>query len=179
MREPAYTRRMGNRRVSLLAAVGALVVLALPGVAPAALPRQGVLVRGERLGGIAIGMTKTQVRARWGSQHGRCRSCAYEVWYYTYRPFEPQGAAVEFDAGRRVRRVFTLYEPEGWRSSDGLDLGAPEADVASRYGSLPRRQCTGYTALILKGLHAWTEVYVYEGRVWGFGLSRPDASPCV
>jgi hypothetical protein len=169
-------RAVSLRRLGLLA-LASLCLLA-PAGARAALPREGVLVPGQSLGGISLGMTQQQVAARWGSRHGRCRSCLFTTWYYTYRPFEPQGAAVEF-FNRRVTRVYTLWKPAGWRTPDGLALGVPAEEVAGRYGALPRHECTRYTAVLRRGVRTITAFYLFEGQVWGFGLLRPDASPCI
>lgn len=158
----------------------ALVALALafPAAAPAALPDPGRLVPGQSLGGVRIGMTKGQVKDAWGKRFGRCRSCQRETWYFTYRPFEPRGAGVVF-SGRVVAQVFTLWQPERWRDTVGLVLGAGEREVTRLRGSLPRRECTGYTALVLRGKRADTVYYLDDGSLWGFGLTRPGSSPCV
>jgi len=152
--------------------------LALPAPAVAAPPRAGVLVLGQSLGGIRLGMTKPQVKARWGARFGKCRTCLFETWYFNYRPFEPQGAAVEFELGT-VRRVFTVWKPAGWRTADGLLLGAGEREVTSRYGELPRRRCLRYAALLKAGPGTVTVLYLYDGELWGFGLIRPGLAVCV
>jgi hypothetical protein len=137
-----------------------------------------VLVAGKSLGGIALGMTKAQVRRVWGARFGRCRSCADETWYFNYLPFEPEGAGVAFRRGR-VIRVFTLWQPGGWRTTEGVALGAPESEVTDTYGALPRRRCIRYTALLMRSERVQTAFYVHDGELWGFGLMRPAASPCV
>jgi hypothetical protein len=60
----------------------------------------GVLVPGETLGGVRIGMTKAEVGANWGDRRGVCRECRRTTWYFNYRPFQPQGAGVVFERGR-------------------------------------------------------------------------------
>jgi len=135
-------------------------------------------VPGQTLGGVAVGMSKTQVRRVWGTHFGRCRDCLLETWYFTYRPFEPQGAGVVFRRGR-VSHVFTLWQPEGWRTPEGLELGDSEAEVTRIFGALVRRSCIRYTALLLRGRRAQTAFYVFDGAVWGFGLTRPAANPCL
>jgi hypothetical protein len=159
--------------------VTAFVFIALSCAAPAqaSLPREGILVPGQSLGGIQLGATKAQVRHVWGSHYGRCRGCFRETWYFTYRPFEPQGAGVVFQGGKVVR-VFTIWQPPGWHTPGGLTLGVPEAELTGRYGSLVRRTCLRYTARVLPGKRASSTFYVYAGVVWGFGLIRPEESPC-
>jgi hypothetical protein len=168
---------VGSRALgALLASVAAALVFAAG--ASAALPAEGVLVPGESLGGIRVGMSKAEVRQTWGKRFGRCRSCVLETWYFTYRRFEPQGAAVAF-AGRRVERVYTLWQPPGWRTSGGLLLGTAEADVVRVFGSPPRRECGSYAALVVHGRRADSVLYLYGGGLWGLGLMRPGSSPCV
>jgi hypothetical protein len=152
--------------------------LTVVGSASAALPREGLLVQGQTLGGIAVGMTKAEVRRLWGKRFGRCRDCVDETWYYTYEPFEPEGAGVAFRRGR-VERVFTLWQPQGWYTRGGLELGDPEAEATRILGALVRRHCVRYSALIIPGRRAQTAIYLYDGEVWGFGVTRPGVSPCV
>ncbi len=141
------------------------------------LPSHGVLVPGKSLGGVSIEMTHAQVRAEWGAGFGRCHGCAKETWYYNFRAFTPQGAAVRFTKGR-VDAVWTLWQPNGWRTSDGLQLGAAAAEVTSRYGALVTITCGSYRALIRTKGHVTSVYYIFGEKLWGFGLSRPGASPC-
>ena len=169
------TAGLRRGRAALLAAAAALL-LAVP--AAAAPPDPGVLVPGQSLGGIRIGMTKAEVRAHWGTSFGLCRSCTRETWYFNYRPFTPQGAGVSFARGR-VAHVFTLWQPLGWRSVDGVALGELEAEVGRVHDVLARVSCGRYAALVERGRRAKTAFYVYDGVVWGFGLMRRAASPCL
>jgi hypothetical protein len=162
-------------RAGKLVAVAALV---LAGTAAAAPPKTGVLVPGRSLGGVSLGMTPAQVRAEWGSRHGVCRDCgARTTWYFNRERFHPQGTGVELRGGRVVA-VFTLWKPPGWRTSAGLVLGEPEARITETYDALTRVECGGYAALTMRTSRAVTAFYVYEGRLWGFGLGRPDALVC-
>ena len=167
---------MGSGAARALAALAA--ALALAGASSAAPPQAGVLVPGERLGGIRIGMTKQEVQARWGASFGRCRGCTRETWYFNYRPFDPHGAGVSFARGRVVF-VFTLWQPAGWRTSRGVVLGAAEAEVTRIYPAALRQACGGYSALVLFGRRAETAFYVHDGALWGFGLMRPGSTPCL
>lgn len=161
--------------VCLLAVTTALTTTPTAAAAP---PERGLLVPGQSLGGLRLGLTKGQVKARWGKDFGRCRGCFHETWYFNYRPFEPQGAGVEFEQGK-VRRIFTVWEPSGWRTGSGLTLGAPADDVTDAHGSLPRKQCLRYTALLLRGPGAITVFYTYDDRLFGFGLMRAGLAACV
>jgi hypothetical protein len=160
------------RRLAVL-----VLTAALAGPAAAAPARHGILVRGESLGGLRLGATRMQVVEVWGTTHGVCRSCTRPTWYFNYRPFEPQGLGVELRSGR-VRALFTLWQPEGWRTREGLRLGDAEALVTARYGPLPRTSCRGYDALSLRRDRSRTVFYVREDEVWGFGLLAAGASVC-
>lgn len=142
------------------------------------LPKQGVLVVGKTLGGVRLGMTHAQVQHAWGTSHSRCRDCKQETWYFTYRRFHPEGAAVRFRRGR-VDAVWTLWKPSGWRTRDrGLRLGSKALLVNARYGALVSIPCGTYRALILTRAQVTTVFYVYGENIWGFGLERPGDSPC-
>ena len=142
-----------------------------------ALPDPGTLVPGERLGGLRLGATRAQVTAAWGQSHGVCRSCRQTTWYFTYRPFEPQGAGVELRRGR-VSALFTLWQPPGWRTPQGLRLGDDGSRVTALYGPLPRIRCAGYEALTLRRGQTLTVFYVLRDELWGFGLAPTGARPC-
>jgi hypothetical protein len=155
----------------------ALVLVAATAPASAALPQRGTLVPGRSLGGVRLGETATQVRAALGSSYGVCRGCATTTWYFTYRPFDRHGLAVEL-AGGRVSGVYTVWKPDGWRTSRGLELGASEATLQTLAGPLVPIVCSDYDARISDDSGARTVYYVLRGRVWGFGLLRAHANPC-
>ena len=164
------------RRAGTAAVVALVLVLA--GTAAAAAPKAGVLVPGRSLGGVSLGMTQAQVRDLWGPRHGVCRDCrGRTLWYFNRERFRPQGAGVELRDGRVVA-VFTLWKPPGWRTSDGLRLGEQEARITEMYDAQTRFECGGYSALTMRTGRAVTAFYVDEGRLWGFGLIRPDALVC-
>ena len=156
-------------------AIAAALALAAPGAA--APPGAGVLVPGRSLGGIELGATKAEVERRWGRAYGVCRNCTAETWYFNYFAFQPRGAGVELREGR-VAAVFTLYQPPGWRTTRGLALGDSVARVTSLYGALVRRECGGYSVLMLPGARATTAFYVLDDKLWAFGLSRPGVPLC-
>ena len=161
--------------------VGALVLVTVVGVAGAgagAAPERGLFVPGESLGGVRVGMTKAEVVRAWGTRFGRCRNCGRATWYFNYRPFQADGVGASFEGGR-VSHVFTLWQPDGWRTPEDLRLGEPAADIARTYGPLDRRECGHYYALVEPGGRAQTAYYVFDNKVWGFALTVPDASPCL
>ena len=166
---------MGPRALGALV-VAACVALAVP--ATAAPPRAGLFVPGESLGGVRLGMTEKEVLKAWGAQHGVCKDCETKTWYFNYRPFEPQGTGVTFENGR-VAQAFTVWRPIGWKTPEGLFLAADSSDVSRFYGSLDKRQCVRYEALLLPGKKVTSVFYVFRDKVWGFGLMKPGASPCL
>lgn len=141
------------------------------------LPSNAVVVPGVSFGGLRLGAAATRVEAVWGQRHGRCRSCARPTWYFTYKPFEPQGAGVSFRAGG-VESFFTIWSPPGWHTDRGLKVGDPAARVTALYGVLPRVECGTYAALVLRRARTSTQIYLYRGQVWGFGLSSVGAPAC-
>jgi hypothetical protein len=164
-------------RVARAVAIAATVVAALASPAVAAAPVQGVFVPGESLGGIRLGMTGADVRARWGFRYGVCRNCARTTWYFNLKPFQPQGGGVEFRGGR-VARVFTVWRPLGWRTTDGIALGV-RSDELPFVRSTEPRSCDGYSAYAVRDGRATSIFYLFRGRLWGFALMRRGLSPCL
>ena len=157
------------RRLGLALLVGLLA--AAP--ATAAPPRAGVLDPGRSLGGVRLGDTAAQVLTRFGRFHGVCRGCGVRTWYFTYRPYDQQGVGVELERGR-VIAIFTLWSPPGWRTTGGLELGAPVQTLPT----LRSVRCRGYRALLARTPRALTAYYVVDGKLWGFGLQRPNVGIC-
>ena len=153
----------------------AAAVLAVPAIA--GLPQAGTLVPGQSLGGIRLGETPHAVRAALGRRYGICDGCTRPTWYFTYKPFDAHGLAVEF-VHRRVSAVYTLSQPAGWHATNGLRLGATPLQVHRRAGSLHTIACTGYDALVADTGRARTAYFIYDGHLWAFGLFLPNWSPC-
>lgn len=160
-------------RTALLVAL----LLAAAGPAAAALPKEGALVPGRSLGGVRLGETAGDVRTALGSSYGVCRGCATTTWYFTYRPFDRHGLAVELRGGK-VSAVYTIWRPSGWRAPHALRLGASELDLQARAGPLVPIVCSDYDARVRDTPAARTVYYVLRGRLWGFGLLRAHANPC-
>jgi hypothetical protein len=155
----------------------ALLFLVLAPAATAALPSSGTLVPGRSLGDVHLGESAADVRAALGRSYGVCRGCARPTWYFTYRPFENRGLAVELNRGH-VSAVYTLWQPKGWYAPRGLQLGAAEAQVTRLVGVLVPVVCSGYDALVSDARGARTAYYVVDSKLWGFGLLRTGESPC-
>lgn len=143
----------------------------------AALPIHGAFFPAKSLGGVRLGATPAQVQRAWGMPHGTCGNCAHLTWYFNYVRYQPQGAGVEFRNGRAVA-VFTLWQPSGWRVPNGLRIGDSIAELHRRYGQLVRVDCGTYDAYVATERDTTTAYYVFNKRVWGFGLNRPYVSAC-
>lgn len=154
-----------------------LIALALAAPAAAGLPQAGVLVPGRSLGGIRLGESPRAVRAALGTFYGACRGCPQRTWYFTYRPFDRHGLAVELTGGR-VSGVYTLWQPAGWHAQHKLGFGSSALVVHHLAGAARPVTCTGYEALVQDSPKARTAYYLVNGRLWGFGLFRKGASPC-
>jgi hypothetical protein len=173
-------RGLGFLLAAAAVAASGVAMLTAAGLAAGAAtrpPTAGVLVPGKSLGGLALGATQTQVRQAWGSTFGRCRDCAAFTWYFNFRPFRPEGAGVEFRGGR-VAGLFTLWSPEGWRTTRGLRIGDNVARATALHGALVPVECGTYRALTIQQPRAVTAFYVVDDRIWAFGLSRPGVPVC-
>jgi hypothetical protein len=155
----------------------ALLAAFLAPAAGATLPQPGRLVPGRSLAGITIGEPAAGVRAALGHGYGVCQGCALTTWYFTYRPFEQRGLAVELIGGR-VYAVYTLWQPKGWYAAPGLQLGAVQAQVTKTIGTTIPLNCSGYDALVRDAGRTRTAYYIVAGKLWGFGLMHIRESPC-
>jgi hypothetical protein len=155
----------------------AALALTLAAAASAAVPRAGVVVPGVRLGAIRLGASEAQVKRAWGADFGRCTNCDLPTWYFNYTDFQPQGAGVTFRK-HRVVALFTLWSPPNWRTSKGLKTGDEAPRISELYGGLKLVGCGFYSAYKIPGRGATTAIYVLDGKVWGFGISRPGVRLC-
>jgi hypothetical protein len=162
------------RRALIATTVAALLFAA---TAAAGLPRAGKLVPGRSLGGIQLGESSGAVRAALGTFYGSCRGCTHRTWYFTYGPEIRRGLAVELTGGR-VSGVYTLWRPAGWHAPHGLGFGSSVLVVHRLTGASRTVPCRGYEALVRDSGHARTAYYLFDGRLWGFGLFPRGASPC-
>jgi hypothetical protein len=162
------------RRGLIATTVAALVFTA---TAAAELPRAGTLVPGRSLGGIRLGESPRAVRAALGSFYGNCRGCTRRTWYFTYGPEDRHGLAVELTRGH-VSGLYTLWEPSGWHAPHELGFDSTVLVVHKLTGASHTVTCHGYSALVRDTPHARTAYYIYDGRLWGFGLFRRGSSPC-
>lgn len=170
------TRGARVRDALALALAAVVALLALPAAAEP--PTGGAFTPGASLAGVRLGMTPAEVRAAWGGRHGVCQDCRQRTWYFNERPFQPDGAGVVFSRGRVVH-AFTVWQPEGWTTPEGLALGDDAGEIGTVYGELAQEDCGDYVALVEDGPAAQSAFYAYEDEVWGFGLVAPGRSPCL
>jgi hypothetical protein len=158
-----------------IATLGVLALLLAP---PAqALPFRGLVVEGRSLGGVRLGVRPQAVIKKWGRTHAVCRSCRFRTWYFNYVRFKPQGLGVVFGGGRVVA-LFTHWSPMGWHTAAGLRTGDPERRAMQLYPRLTRHSCGKYDVLVHAKGSGRTQFYVYDGKVWGLGVSRAWVPPC-
>lgn len=145
-----------------------------------ALPRFGVLVSGQSLGGVHLGDTRAQVRALWGVGQpvARCEGCRPVVWYYSYPTGDPVGAGIQFSGGRVVA-VFTLGSPPGWHTEAGIKVGQLIGNQFEDAATSVWKTCIGFSAKSTRtSPDAVTSILTQGAVVDGFALTRPSISPC-
>jgi hypothetical protein len=167
-----------RRAIVTVSAVAAAAAILLAVPAAAEPPTGGTFTPGESLAGMRLGLTPAEVLSTWGNRHGVCTACAAPTWYFNERPFQPQGAGVVFADGRVVH-AFTVWQPEGWSTPEGLELGGGAGEIGETYGELAQEDCGDYIALVREDPSSTSAFYVFEDEVWGFGLSEPGRSPCL
>ncbi len=145
--------------------------------AGASLPRAGVVRFGEEFAGVTIGVSRQAAAAAWGTDYGVCRDCSNETWYFGYEAFAPEGAGVEF-VEDRVQSLFTLWQPSGWRSGGGLELGTARIDIPDVYLELQRVECAGYQAYVHERGDTETVLYLHDDALWAFALSSRGHPVC-
>lgn len=147
--------------------------------AGASLPSRGVVVAGESIAGVRLGMTELAVRKAWGSRYKPCEACGPLVtWLYTFPGAEPLGAAVKFAVNGRVAAVFTLGSPKGW-GIKGLMMGDPVTNVYNLFGSSPTQiNCIGYSALSVQIGAARMSFYSSSGVIYGYALTAASQPVC-
>jgi hypothetical protein len=154
-----------------------MLAAALLATTLATAPASGVVVPSRSFDGLRLGAGAAAIEARWGTRHGLCRDCRRTTWYFNTRRFRPQGVGVELRNGRAVA-FFTLWKPPGWRTNRHLRLGEPVARITEVYGPMTRLECGTYYALTMETARTLTAFYVVDGKLWGFGLMRPDVPAC-
>ena len=200
---------MGSTRKSMLAlaasAFAALAFQAIAGAQSANFPVKGVVVPGQSIGGITLGMTEKQVEQHWGHSFDVCTKCGpILVWLFEYPGAEPLGAAIKFgvpassgvtptttaksgsktstpppklDPSAKVVAVFTLGSPTGW-GTKGAMMYDPVSNVYNLFGNTGDAQCIGYDALTVRIGASTMSFYTASGVIYGYALTAPSQPPC-
>jgi hypothetical protein len=153
------------------------VALAAVMASTGSLPHAGRLVPAHSLGGVRLGEPAAQVQTALGRFYGVCKGCSRRTWYFTYGKGNRSGLAVELTRNR-VSAVYTIWQPPGWRTPSGIELGVVEEEVTKLSGPVVPIACSGYQALVQDQFGARTIYYIFDGRLWGFGLMAARLSPC-
>ncbi len=141
------------------------------------LPKAGVLVPGRSLGGVSLGVPAAKVVSTLGTFYGVCDGCSRTTWYFTYGRWQQSGLAVELASGR-VTGLYTVWNPPGWRTRSGLQLGAVEAQVTQLAKAPLTVVCSNASALVRDVARSRTVYYILDGKLWGFGLFARGSDPC-
>jgi len=200
---------LGSSRKFISAlAVTALVACAFQGAAGARstnFPVKGIVVPGQSIGGITLGMTQQQVEQHWGHNFYVCTKCGSNlVWLFEYPGAEPLGAAIKFgvpashgvttastaksgsktatapvklDPTAKVVAVFTLGSPTGW-GTKGAMMFDPVSNVYNLFGTTGDAQCIGYDALTVRIGASTMSFYTASGVIYGYALTAPSQPPC-
>ena len=164
---------------------------ALP--ASGTVPQHGIFVVGKTLGGVGLGYTQAQVKARWGAGYTLCTSkplCSptQPVWLYVAHLGEPLGAGVRFRGGKTVS-VFTLGTPGvnslsaggggGWKTSEGLRTFDPISNIYNFYSRATiDTNCKLYAAISIRQRGVTSSFYTSSGTIYGFALSAAGEPIC-
>ena len=161
----------------------------------AVFPTKGVVVPGQSIGGVSLGMTEAQVARIWGHGYLACGTCGpWTTWLFEYRGGEPLGAAVKFSqptptasmskaavaaaaAKAKVVAVFTLGSPLGW-GVRGVMMFDPVSNVYNLYGNTGNQNCIGYSALTVRIGGSTTSFYTASGVIYGYALTAASQPPC-
>jgi hypothetical protein len=158
-------------------ALCALAALACANLARASFPSKGVVVPGQSIATVGLGMTEAAVVSHWGRGYVVCASCSLTTWLFEYRGSEPLGAAVKFNRAGRVVAVFTLGSPAGW-GVKGVMMGDPVSNVYSLFGNTGNVACIGYSALTVRIGSSMTSFYSASGTIYGFALTASTQPAC-
>ena len=80
-----------------------------------------------------------------------------------------------FDKGR-VAQAFTVWRPNGWKTPTPLPRRCLRRRAHLRL--LDKRECVA-TRRCFSLAKVTSVFYVFQDKVWGFGLMKPGDSPCL
>jgi hypothetical protein len=157
-------------RIAVL--LGAILALALPASAGAALPKPSttLIVPGKSIGGVALGATASKVKKAWGNTKDCEFQCVYEGGKNGDETATNAGVLLESPASgsgpAKVWRVFLTVgqkkvgnelKPDfntpldEFTTSKGIGIGSKISEVQKAYPSAKKLGETGFTSFTLKG----------------------------
>lgn len=157
-------------RIAVL--LGAVLALALPAAAGAALPKPSttLIVPGKSIGGVALGATASSVKKAWGNTKGCELQCVYEGDKHGDETAASGSVLLEEPASgsgpAKVARVFLTVgqkkvgdelKPDlntplsKFKTSKGIGIGSTIGEVQRAYASAKKSSSPGFTEFTLKG----------------------------
>ena len=157
-------------RIAVL--LGAILALALPATAGAALPKPSttLIVPGKSIGGVALGATASKVKKAWGNTKDCEFQCVYEGGKNGDETAANAGVLLEEPASGsgpgKVWRVFLTVglkkvgdelKPDlntplsEFKTSKGIGIGSTVGEVKTAYPAAKKYSSTGFTEFTLKG----------------------------
>ncbi len=157
-------------RVAVL--LGAILALALPATAGAALPKAGntLIVPGKSIGGVALGATAASVQKAWGATKDCEFQCVYEGSKHGDETAANAGVLLEEPpSGSGPAKVWRVFLTVGqkrvgndlkpdlntalseFKTSKGIGIGSTMGDVKKAYPGAKKEGGPGFAQYTLKG----------------------------
>lgn len=152
--------------------LGAILALALPASAGAALPKPSttLIVPGKSIGGVALGATATKVKKAWGNTKDCEFQCIYEGGKNGDESAANAGVLLEKPAGgsgaAKVSRIFLTVgqkrvgkelKPDfntplaEFKTSKGIGIGSKVSEVQRAYPGAKKTAGAGVTSFTIEG----------------------------
>jgi hypothetical protein len=152
--------------------LGAILALALPATAGAALPKPSttLIVPGKSIGGVALGATATKVKKAWGNTKDCEFQCIYEGGKHGDESATNAGVLLEEPASKKgpakVWRIFLTVgqkkvgnelKPDfdtplaEFKTSKGIGIGSKVSEVQRAYPSAKKAAGPGFTDFTIAG----------------------------
>ena len=100
-------------------------------------PTGGSFTPGVTLAGVELGLTGSEVLEAWEIATASARVRGADV--VLQREAVPAAGHGRGLRAGRVVHAFTVWQPAGWTTPEGLALGAPAGDIGATYGELASR----------------------------------------